>query len=82
MTKGRIRTMSTWPFFYYQLPLTAEPVSPERRNCPACIGRRVHTEEEWRNHPYRGHGMTRETGWSHPELAAEAQRAKQEAPPK
>jgi hypothetical protein len=40
----------------------------ERANCPACIGKRCHTEEEWKNHPMRGHGF--EDGkWSKPELA-------------
>jgi len=38
-------------------------------DCPACIGFRLHTENEWEQfHPLHGHGFTRETGWTHPEL--------------
>jgi hypothetical protein len=36
-------------------------------NCPACISQRWHTEAEWLNHPMRGHGFTREQGWTHPD---------------
>lgn len=35
--------------------------------CPACTAQRVHTEQEWTNHPTRGHGYTREQGWTHPQ---------------
>jgi hypothetical protein len=38
-------------------------------NCAACTEKRLHSEEEWENHPHRGHGFTREQGWSLPELA-------------
>jgi hypothetical protein len=38
-------------------------------NCPACIEKRLHTEAETAAyHPYSGHGYTKETGWSHPDL--------------
>lgn len=37
-------------------------------NCRACQERRRHTEEDWKNHPYRGHGYTDNVGWSHPDL--------------
>jgi hypothetical protein len=40
--------------------------------CPACDAKRLHSEEEWKNHPLRGHGYTKEQGWSHPALKAEA----------
>lgn len=43
----------------------------ERRDCPACCGRRVHTEEEWKDHPFAGHGYTKEHGWTHPALETE-----------
>jgi len=41
-------------------------------NCPACAAQRVHTELEWKEHQYRGHGYTREQGWTHLDLKAEA----------
>jgi len=40
----------------------------ERANCPACIEKRCHTEEEWKNHPMRRHGYS-DGKWSKPELA-------------
>ena len=44
----------------------------KKMDCPACAGQRLHTEPEWNeHHPYRGHGYTRESGWSHPELKAD-----------
>lgn len=33
--------------------------------CPACAVKRFHTPEEWKNHPFAGHGFTKEAGWSH-----------------
>jgi hypothetical protein len=40
--------------------------------CMACIEKRVHTEEEWKNHPYARHGF--ENGkWSHLDLEKEHQ---------
>jgi hypothetical protein len=39
----------------------------ERANCPACIGKRCHTAEEYKNHPMRGHGCS-DGKWSKPEL--------------
>jgi hypothetical protein len=39
-------------------------------HCPACKEQRAHTDEEWKNHPFHRHGMTKEQGWSHPDLAA------------
>ena len=45
----------------------AKKEAEESRNCPACMAQRCHTEEEWKNHPNRGHGF--EDGkWSKPEL--------------
>lgn len=41
----------------------------ERALCPACSAHRVHSPEEWKNHPFRGHGYTRETGWTRSKLA-------------
>lgn len=40
-------------------------------DCPACAEKRLHTTEDWKHHPYVGHGMTREQGWSHPDLKPE-----------
>lgn len=40
----------------------------QKKACPACQARRTHTEEEWRNHPYRGHGYSTQTGYTHPDL--------------
>jgi hypothetical protein len=40
--------------------------------CAACAEKRLHTPEEWKNHPYAGHGYTPEQGWTHPALKAEA----------
>jgi hypothetical protein len=48
---------------------------PEGPKCPACAAGRYHTEEEWKCHPYRGHGYQKQVGWSHPALEAEATRA-------
>jgi hypothetical protein len=42
-------------------------------DCPACAAQRLHSQLEWNtHHPYRGHGYTREQGWTHPDLKAEA----------
>ena len=41
--------------------------------CEACAAFRLHTEEELAAfHPYARHGYTRETGWTHPDLEAQA----------
>lgn len=41
----------------------------ESPQCPACIAKRLHSESEWEAfHPMRGHGYTREQGWTHPAL--------------
>jgi len=51
----------------------------KKMDCPACAGQRLHTEPEWNeHHPYRGHGYTRESGWSHPELKAAVEKDKAE----
>lgn len=42
--------------------------SEERKGCPACGEQRLHTEEEWKNHPFHKHGYTGEQGWTHPDL--------------
>ncbi len=50
----------------------------ESASCPACIGKRCHTEQEWKNHPNAGHGCS-EGKWSKPELAKDAiERAEKE----
>ena len=36
--------------------------------CAACKEKRYHTEEEWANHPNRGHGFSKEQGWTRPDL--------------
>ncbi len=37
--------------------------------CHACEEKRIHTQEEWKKaHPYKGHGYSPETGWTHPDL--------------
>ncbi len=44
--------------------------------CPACVAQRLHTETEWKDfHPFRGHGYTKEHGWTHPDLAKSAEGA-------
>lgn len=40
--------------------------------CPACREKRIHTDEEWKNHPLRGHGFADNRGWTHPDLEAAA----------
>jgi hypothetical protein len=37
--------------------------------CAACDVKRLHTPEDWKNHPFAGHGFTREQGWTHPDLS-------------
>lgn len=39
--------------------------------CPACSEKRVHTPEDWKNHPYAGHGFVHGHGWTHPDLEKE-----------
>jgi hypothetical protein len=36
--------------------------------CPACTEKRVHTAEDWKHHPYAGHGYQERLGWTHPDL--------------
>lgn len=49
----------------------------ERENCPACVGRRLHTTEEFaRHHPAAGHGYVKEHGWTLELLAAESSSSK------
>jgi len=45
------------------------PLSPFAvPECGACMGQRLHTDAEWKqHHPLAGHGFTRESGWSHPD---------------
>lgn len=41
--------------------------------CHACEMKRLHTPEERRAfHPFAGHGRTKETGYSHPDLKKES----------
>jgi len=37
--------------------------------CPACTEKRVHATEDWKQHPYAGHGYVSGQGWTHPDLA-------------
>ena len=48
--------------------IDAEREVKERSTCPACLARRLHTEEEWKNHPYRTHGYTKEQGYTYEKL--------------
>ena len=36
--------------------------------CPACTEKRVHANEDWKLHPYAGHGYASGQGWTHPDL--------------
>ena len=36
--------------------------------CPACESKRLHTPEDWAQHPYAGHGYVPGHGWTHPDL--------------
>jgi len=36
--------------------------------CPACADKRLHTLEDWAQHPYAGHGYVAGQGWTHPDL--------------
>ena len=46
----------------------------ERDNCAACIQKRVHSIEEWKNHPNAGHGFDG-SKWTKPELAPDFQKS-------
>lgn len=35
-------------------------------DCPACVWKRIHSTEDWENHPLAGHGFTKEQGYSSP----------------
>jgi hypothetical protein len=49
----------------------------KENGCPACVEQRIHTKEDWeRYHPFRGHGYTQQSGWTHPKLAEEHDNAK------
>jgi hypothetical protein len=52
--------------------------------CSPCDNKRLHTSEDWNNHPFARHGYTRELGWTHPLLvpgSATAQYMKGSATP-
>jgi hypothetical protein len=34
----------------------------------ACLGKHRHEAIDWSLHPYAGHGYTKESGWTHPDL--------------
>ena len=37
--------------------------------CPACAEKRMHTPDDWRHHPLKGHGFATECGgWTHESL--------------
>jgi hypothetical protein len=38
-------------------------------NCPACTEKRAHAPDDWKLHPYAGHGYASGQGWTHPDLA-------------
>lgn len=45
------------------------PVVEERTgDCAACVAKRRHADEDWKNHPQAGHGDVAEQGWSDPGL--------------
>lgn len=48
-------------------------------DCPACQEHRVHTVDDWANHPLAGHGYTLETGWTKEEAK---QKSEEEREPK
>jgi hypothetical protein len=52
---------------------TADELTVHRtpaKGCIACETRTRHTPEQMKEfHPYAGHGMTIEGGWTHPDLA-------------
>lgn len=33
-------------------------------DCPACLAKRLHSKEDWKNHPLAGHGFYSGQGWS------------------
>jgi hypothetical protein len=43
----------------------------ESAGCRACQAQRAHSPDDWKNHPFRGHGYTKEQGFTHPQLKAE-----------
>lgn len=57
--------------------MTEDPKSPTVARtpvagCSACEHQTMHTEADWLNHPFKGHGFQKEVGWSHPQLLKEA----------
>jgi len=36
--------------------------------CPACQKQAIHTEADWRFHPFKTHGYVSQSGWTHPAL--------------
>jgi hypothetical protein len=51
--------------------MTSSPTFSVNSRCPACRAQRIHSENDWINHPLRGHGFTPETGWTYPEQTDE-----------
>jgi hypothetical protein len=43
-------------------------LSTPQLDCEACQTQSIHTAEDWKLHPYAGHGFSPERGWSHPNL--------------
>jgi hypothetical protein len=43
-------------------------LSTPQPNCQACQRQAIHTESDWKYHPFRTHGYVSESGWSHPDL--------------
>ena len=33
-------------------------------DCSACIAKRIHTEDDWKNHPLARHGFVKEHGFT------------------
>ncbi len=40
-------------------------------DCPACVAKTLHAEEDWLKHPLNRHGYSPESGWTHPDLKKE-----------
>jgi hypothetical protein len=47
-------------------------LSTPQLNCSACQRQAIHTEADWKYHPFHTHGYVRESGWSHPDLRPKA----------
>ena len=57
--------------------MVTDPAKPPV-TCPACLEKRLHTHEDWRNHPLAGHGYAPELGWTHPEAQRASEKERKE----